>query len=67
MQTYRTVAKAVSCQSCADVSLAVAMALCAKGVWTYWMIAKALRAKAMWTYRTVAKALRAKAVRTVGR
>ena len=53
---------AVSCQSCADVSLMVAQALRAKAVWTVGTVAMALRAKTVWMYQTVAKALHTKAV-----
>ena len=45
MRAYRTVAKAVTRQSCVSVSLTVAMALCAKGVQVYWTVAKACALK----------------------
>ena len=62
-----TVAIALSRQSCADVSLTVAMALRTKAVWRYRTVAKAVTRQTVRTYRTIAKASRAKAVRTVAK
>ena len=51
VQTVGTVAKAVSRQSCADVSLTVAMVLRANAVQMYRTVAKSLHAKAVQMYR----------------